>query len=219
VSFGALGPNARTVTYVGDDHKPHTERLLPPYGVYLVVRRQYDSGAGYGMSALLYGQPDPNPYNSPITKVTFADGSNCPVDQSTGWATPDHQCHQLGLTLRSRPKNVTTADVRSPVHAGLERRQGQRVMVIRWRARVPVTDATTTYYVTRRRRGSRGWGSGPVQRNVRRGQTLEQVWYSPIPGTYHGRVTYMWFGAGPPPRRQLVVGSYTLKVPPRRRRP
>ncbi|HEY6760838.1 MAG TPA: hypothetical protein VI318_15175 [Baekduia sp.] len=216
LAIGALGPNARTITYIGDDGAPHVQQLARPYGVYLIVRRGLVYGVGAGTTASLYGTPNPNPYNTTITKVTFADGTSCPVTRE-GWATPDHQCPQLGFTPHPRP-SLTTADVRSPVHARLEHRDGQRVMVIHWRARVAIPDATTAYYVTRRRRGSRGWGSGPTQRNIRKGEIAEKVWYSPIPGTYRGRVTYMWFGPAPEAQRELVVGSYTLKVPPPRRK-
>jgi hypothetical protein len=216
IAVGALGPNARTITYVGDDGREHTVPTQAPYGAYLIVRRRDpasgDAGVGGGWTP--YGTPNPNPTGTPITKVTFADGRTCAVT-ADGWAGGPRGCPALGYRPRPAPR-VTTADVRGPVHASLEHRDGQRVMVIRWRARVAVTDATTAYWVTRRRRGSRVWGSGPTRRTIRKGEVVELVWYSPVPGLYRGSVAYTWSGGDPGTRPRRVVGAYTLRVPDRR---
>ena len=108
--------------------------------------------------------------------------------------------------------DLTTADVRTPVHARVEHRRGRPVVVVRWRARVAVADAGSSYGVTRRLRGARGWGSGMTQRDIRRGDVVELVFYGAKRGVYTGVVTYEVTGPGVKPLR-LVVGTYRLEVP------
>jgi hypothetical protein len=200
VFLGALGPQARSVTYTGDDGRDHTQALVPRYGAYLIVLHE---PAQIRLAGVAGG---PAPTNTTITKVTFADGTVCRVSDA-GWVG---RCPLPGLTPLPRP-DVTAADVRAPVHARVEHRRGRPVVVVRWRARVAVTRATSAYGVTRRLRGAHTWGSGTTQRDIRRGEVVEQVFYGAKRGLYTGVVTYVDGGPGVRPLR-LVVGTYRLRV-------
>ncbi|HWH94499.1 MAG TPA: hypothetical protein VNT03_11620 [Baekduia sp.] len=214
IAFGALGPQARSITYTGEDGRDHVQRTGAPYGAFLIVLRHDPRSGDFGMS----GGGALSLANTPITRVTWADGHSCAVTPR-GFAGP---CPIPGYKPRPVPR-LTTADVRSPVRAHVERRPGHgRVVVIRFRARAAVTDGSSAYTITRRLHGAHTWGSGMTERNIRAGEIVEYVFYGPPRhGVYTGTITYTTggptgylYGTGPQARRslKLVVGHYTLRV-------
>jgi hypothetical protein len=193
ISFGALGPDARSVTYVDRDNTPHTVAVHPPYGEYLILLPS--DGHDFGVSG---GSAVPS---APITAVAYKAGT-CRFPLR---ANPP-PCPFTGE--RRAASRVTAADVRAPVHARVE---GGHV-VIRFRARVAVHGAGSHYEITRRLRGSRTGGLGMSQRDLRAGETYTHTFYGPPHrGVYTGTVTYVPAeGLGGP---KLVVGTYRLRVP------
>jgi hypothetical protein len=211
VYFGTLGPQARSVTYLGDDGREHTVAAAGPYGAYLIVLHRDPSHRFSGMA----GGGTPNPANTTITSVRFAGGRTCRVTD-IGFAGGPEACPLPGYRPRPAP-HLTTADVASPVRARVERRGGRRLLVVRFRARVAVTDASSSYEVTRHRAGAATWGSGMTQRDIARGSVVAYSFVgAPHGATYHGTVTYRP-KAGlvglPPPGPAPVVGRWTLRVP------
>jgi hypothetical protein len=210
VYFGTLGPQARSVTYVGDDGREHTVATAAPYGAYLIVLHRDPAHRFSGMA----GGGAPNPANTTITSVRFAGGRTCRVTD-IGFVGGPQACPLPGYRPRPAP-HLTTADVASPVRARVERRGGRRLLVVRFRARVAVTDAGSAYAITRHRAGADGWGSGATQRDIARGSVVAYSFVgAPHHATYHGTVTYQPTaglpglpGGGP----ALTVGHWTLRI-------
>jgi hypothetical protein len=193
VSFGALGPHARSLTYVDRGGKPHTVAVHPPYGEYLLLLPP--DGLDFGVAG---GSAVPS---APITAVAYEDGTcRFPLRENPP------PCPFTGE--RRAPSTVTAADVRAPVRARVE---GGHV-VIRFRARVAVTGAGSHYEISRHLRGARTGGLGVTQRDLRAGETYTQTFYGPPHrGLYTGTVSYVPAeGFGGP---KLVVGTYRLRVP------
>lgn len=196
ISFGALGPNARSVTYVDRAGAEHAVAVRPPYGEYLIIRPADGRNSGVAGG---YGRPW-----EPITAVTYAGGHTCRFPLRR---TPP-PCRFTG-ERRAVPA-VTAADVRAPVTARVE--DGR--VVIRFRARVAVTNADSHYEISRHLRGARTGGLGMTQRNLRAGEVVAYPFFGPPHrGVYTGTVTYVPDGSGPGVPRRLVVGTYTLRIP------
>jgi hypothetical protein len=202
------------VSYLDDAGRERTEAVAQPSGAYLIVHRARSIGSSVS------GGGGAEPSNTTITKVTFAGGVVCRVNEQ-GWIGGPGACPLPGFTPRPAPR-LTAAGVRATVRARLEHRHGEPVVVVRWRAPVAITDAGAAYDVTRRLRGAHTWGSGATQRDIRKGAIVETVFHTARRGLYTGEVTYVFGGpdiatyaAGAPTRRplKLVVGRYRLRVP------
>lgn len=209
--YGTLGPHARSITYTNSDGTAKTVALTRPWGAYLLVR-PWSGTLGSGIS-VPFGGADPEPGQTPITRVTLDDGSVCAVTPM-GWADHRRGCPGLGLEPRPLPRGVTKRSVRAKVTARAVKTHaiGGLDIVVSFRAPVALTDADANFEVTRKLRGARGWGSSTVNRDVRRGERVTVRFRTARRGVYHGVVDYQYLGGGLRNRRVFTVGNYVLKV-------
>jgi hypothetical protein len=205
VSYGLLGPDARSLSYrVGD-----TTRTIPvtgPLGAYLLVEPlTAPRGQTLGWVA-----PLTSPGASPFTQVTYTNGAVCriPPAQRVGGARP---CPLVGwVPAPGRP--LGAAGVAAPVavrvgplsriadplyrqHAQLARR-----LYLSFITRVAVSTADSRYVVelhppTQGACASHNHGIrlSPIERNVAAGETVH-VWLSlepACPGRWSGSVIYL----------------------------
>ncbi|WP_027006543.1 hypothetical protein [Conexibacter woesei] len=209
--YGTLGPHARSITYNKPDGTPATVPVARPWGAYLLVL-PWSRTLSNGISGSLYGT-DPEPLQTPITKVTFDDNSVCAVTPM-GWADRRRGCPQVGLKPHPLPPGVTKASVRARVraHTVPNHRTHRLDVVVSFRAPVALTNADALYEVTRKLRGARGWGSGTVNRDVRRGEVVTVKFRTARRGVYHGVVQYQFLAGTPRDRRVFTVGNYRFRV-------
>jgi hypothetical protein len=210
--YGTLGPHARSITYKKPDGSLATVPVVRPWGAFLVVAPSAGKGSSGYMMSFSGADPTPPP---PVTQVTFDDNSVCGIDPKWGWAGPGHDCPQVGFAPRQVPRGLTKQTARAHIHARVVKdpKNDYRDIVVWFRAPVAITNADAVYNITRKRQGARGWGSGRVDRNIRRGQLVASTFRTVQRGVYHGVVQYQWLGGGPKGRRVYTVGNYVLRVP------
>jgi hypothetical protein len=214
VYFGMAGPEARSVTYAGAGGRLHTVATVGEQGAYLIVLKASVHARGLGQYT---------PLDSPgagLVRVTYRDGSVCRVAAAGDVVRP---CPHVGEVRAPRPK-LTQADVAAPVKATIEKRHGRPQLVVRFTARVAVTDASSTYTVFVRFPGRAAGincgasASGQLFHDVRAGQTQRfEIATDGCRGRFQGSVVYRYeqsssastFAGG----RSLTVGTFTIDVP------
>lgn len=144
--FGALGPDARSVTYASPGG-PETVPTSGPEGAYLIVLPKRNSAGG----------PSRYPDGDLITAITFRGGRTCTRFDARACPLPGF-----------RAPRVTLPEVRSPVTAAA--RQGRRFwnLRVRFTARRPADGISTGYSVrlfpsTESGRSATGQVSGQVR--------------------------------------------------------
>ncbi len=218
LSYGLLGPEARSLTYTLAGHR-YTLTPAGPEGAYLIVSPPPCGGRGLSSSG-----PSimPLPWSSPIDTIAYSDGTVCRI-AATRPGTLAGQCKPPGyvpLTLR-RP---THAQIAAAIHASIvdapparaaevARRRAIRVS---FTARVAVTSAASAYELVEAT-------SSPLavftqtKGNIARGQTVSWLLPAREPGTYSGTVT---LGIGVPAAYPIysyspgpLVGRFSIHVP------
>jgi hypothetical protein len=204
--YGVLGPQAQSIV-VGS-------RVIPTAGddgAYLIVERMGKARIG-GVSTT------PFPMNSPITEIRFKDGSSCRIGPA-GPIAPHHRCANPGYAAPLAP-TVTSSDVRTPIHV-TKRRNGKFWRVrIRFRARVPVTDASSGFALMlstpSKRRPGRGIGTN-TERDIKAGETVTfKLDFLAGHGVYRGEVTYQQNAGGPVAASSpngVRVGRVSFRLP------
>ncbi|HYZ29907.1 MAG TPA: hypothetical protein VE570_12675 [Thermoleophilaceae bacterium] len=214
LSYGLLGPNARSVTYkVGG--RTLTQRTHGPEGAYLIVIpaiRQSRSDAV--RPALL-------PWGGPVTAIDYAGGLRCNLPPR-GRPYPAGACKPQGYVAPAVQK-PTRRDVASPVHARLVRSHSgrrSRIVQVNFTARIAVTSTRSLYTI--------GWTTtaGPkethiemTQRDLKAGATVRKRFAVRKPGVVHGTVRYV-SSDGPAggipihrPGDGVLVGRFAIRVP------
>lgn len=201
---GLLGPSAKSITYRTSTGAEQTIATVGKEGAYLLVLRSNRfSGAVGG----LY------PTNGPITRITFKDGTSCQI--TAGGATPAQPCRVPGYT--PAPVSISAApQIATRVHATLKRHGKAFRLVVRFRARRAITDATASYEL----QVPTGVGGAGVaeQRNVRAGSYLTRsMTISAARRAVSGRVIYVQTEPDPVSggRRatSVPVGNFAVRVP------
>jgi hypothetical protein len=208
--LGTFGPRAVGLTYTAPDGSAHDVALRPPYGAYLIVARATRANRFNGLAG---GGPI-EPLNTPITEVRFADSTTCALTPR-GFAGGRDACRVPGYEPLAPPR-LTTRDVRSPVRVRVEHRAGGRLgLIVSFRARVAVTDASSAYTVTMHDPVRRNmYVAAPVARNVAAGGVVSVRLPIVRRGLrYHGTVLYSstrpGFHLGP--TGGLVVGRWSIR--------
>jgi hypothetical protein len=205
VSYGLLGPDARSLTYrVGE--RTRTIPVAGPLGAYLLVQPlKAPRGQTLGWVA-----PLASPGASPFTEVAYANGAVCriPSAQRVGGAQP---CPLAGwIPAPGRP--LGAAGVAAPVTVRVgplsrisdplyrQRVQLARRLRLSFTARVAVSTADSRYVVelrppTRGACASRNHGIrlSPIERDVAAGETVHVgLSLEPAcPGRWSGSVIYL----------------------------
>lgn len=205
VSYGLLGPDARSLTYrVGEATR--TIPVAGPLGAYLVVQ---PLTAPHGQT-LGWVAPLASPGASPFTQVTYTNGAVCriPLAQRVGGA---HPCPLIGwIPAPGRPLGAVGVAAPVTVHVGplsrapdplyRQRVQLTRRLHLSFTARVAVSTADSRYVVelrapTQGACASRNHGIrlSPIDRDVAAGETVH-VGLSLEPvctGHWSGSVIYL----------------------------
>ncbi len=148
ISFGLLGPHARTITYRSGSAE-HTEPVLPGLGAYLIVQ-PYTSGRRLGSVSETDGSDEPGDYSTPagpngaLTKIVYEYAGRPCVDDGSSRFRPA----SCGLSEVPRPQPAPLGAVRVPVNVRL-RIHGHLITgaELSFRAPYPVTSAEQAYYV------------------------------------------------------------------------
>jgi hypothetical protein len=214
VYFGMAGPEARSVTYAGAGGRLRTVPTVGEQGAYLIVLEAPAHAHGLGQYRSLDGA------GAGLVRVTYRDGSVCRVPAAGDVVRP---CPHIGAVRAPRPQ-LTRADVAAPVKATIEKRHGRPQLVVRFTARVAVTDASSTYTVFVRFPGRAAGincgasAGGQLFHDVRAGQTQRfEIATDGCRGRFQGSVVYRYeqsssastFAGG----RSLTVGTFTIDVP------
>ncbi|WP_354697219.1 hypothetical protein [Paraconexibacter sp. AEG42_29] len=195
VYYGLLGPLGKSVTYRGDDGKPHTVPATPGDGAYLVVVRPTRQRPARGMFI---------PSETPLTgliSVQYRDGRVCRIQfqPRSGHAVP---CPRAGYVPHP-PRTVPAGAVRSAVSLSEAPRpvasrrlpdgnirSGYRRITIRFTARL-ASDSHSTYRYDlrlrhrpedrcdtvnkRRARCQTGDTAGTIRRDISAGETVNET--------------------------------------------
>lgn len=222
LSYGLLGPDARSLTYTLAGHR-HTLAPSGPEGAYLIVstppcgRRAQSTGA-----SLM-----PLPWDSPVDTISYSNGTICNIARTQPGKGPEDklsgQCKPPGYVPlgASAP---THAQVAAAIHATLvtvppaqvSQLVSRRAIRVSFTARVAVTKAASAYELVEST-------SSPLavfvetQKDIAVGQTVSWLLPAPRPGTYSGTVT---LGIGVPPAYPIysyspgpLVGRFNIRVP------
>jgi hypothetical protein len=214
VYFGMAGPEARSVTYAGTGGRLRTVPTVGEQGAYLIVLRA-------SVHARRLAQYTPlDSAGAGIVRVNYRDGTVCRVPSAGDTMRP---CPHVGEVRTPRPR-LTRADVAAPVTATIGQRRGQANLVVRFTARIAVTDASSTYTVFVRLPGRAagvncgGSVGSEVMHDVKAGQTERfDLATEGCRGRFRGSVVYRYgqtsnlsaFARG---ARSLTVGTFTLDV-------
>jgi hypothetical protein len=219
LSYGLLGPYARSITYTLHGHR-RTLVPTPPEGAYLIVSRfprgrSLRSGSS-GASIL------PLPWSSPIDTITYSNGTACHI-AATRPRTLAGQCKPPGyapITAR-RP---THAQVAATIHASVvvapparaRELASRRAILVSFTARVAVTKAASAYELVEATSSPLAVFVETTQ-DIAPGQTVSWLLPAPRPGTYSGTVT---FGTQVSPAYPIytyspgpLVGHFSIHVP------
>lgn len=234
VRYGVLGPQGESVTYRGDDGRPHTAAAVGPDGAYLVVLRPTKAHPSRGQWVT-----GPTPMSGLIS-VQYRGGRVCriPSPATRGGAKP---CPLVGY-VQPRTKRIVAADVVTGVRAvedpALVRPTAgvppgtvpplQRRVMLSFTARV-ATDGRAGYsYELHVAKGVPHPGcdffglSGPASlRDVKAGEVIRTVVYLPPKCTttlvgsvrhHAARPDDPAIGESRNPRKDAVVGSFRIRL-------
>ncbi len=229
VFYGALGPQARSVSYRDNTGRTVTARTAGPNGAYLVVLRPSARRPAKG-----YYVPSTSPVSG-LTRITYRDGRVCRLrdPRSVGGGKP---CPRVGFVAPRRP-SVSAEQVRTRVQARFDPRPvhpagpGEPApAAAEWALRVSFTarkaaGPRSAYLLEIRiddpgRCGNTSAFGGAISRNVRAGERVTEVNYVPAGcrSTLRGSISYRADAAsGPEPpgrsRSTVPVGNFRATVP------
>ena len=228
--YGALGPDARSITYIVEG-VVRTVATVGMDGTYLIVTRA-TPGANPNLAGP--GVPDGTrllPFGSsqPIIKITYKDGYVCHLSATGNRDNRGRPCRPPGF--RSSRVLPTAAEVRSPVTVrlrlnarlpGLGRISFAEVTFI---AHVPIHSAGNTYawqvIDPRSAHCGAGSGGGETDTNITAGQhvtihvqiTGGSTGRTLCPGVYKGRIAYLSQTSDFPHMHGPTVAYFTIRVP------
>lgn len=240
LSFGLLGPNAKSITYRSGS-RTLTERVLPALGAYLIVA-SYTTGStppGFGSCGSCVGStggslgddagyPQSNPVSpaGALTAITYRyAGKNCVDNASAGDGLPgvSHYNDQIlrfrrscGLSEVPRPRPVLLPSAREPlrVHLAIS---GHLITgaTITFKAPIAVTSAAQAYQAWARVDGQLT-GLALTSRNVARGAAVRvgimELLAQAAARTVTIEVEYSQGLLGMP-GQHAVVGTVTIREP------
>ena len=230
VSFGLLGPDARSLSYRAGA-ATRTIQIAPPLGAYLIVQPL----SAPREQMLGWVTPLASPGASPLTAVSYAGGRVCHIRfaNRVGGA---HPCPLIGWVVPSAA-HLTQAMLAAPVRAWtsplaygphLVYRQGPlraRRLHLTFTAHAAVASARSRYLVELSppstgscSRRMHGVGLSPIERDIQAGETVHVgLSLEPAcPGRWSGSVIYVESNAsgGPEPfammRSLLDLGAHVL---------
>jgi hypothetical protein len=220
LSYGLLGPDARSVTYTLGDRR-HTLVPVAPEGAYLIVgnlhRGRRSLGAGPLGASIV-----PLPWSSPIDTVTYSNGTVCHI-AATKPGTLAGQCKPPGyapIAVRPPPHAQVAATIHASIVVAPPARAAElashRAIRVSFTARVGVTKAASAYELVETT-------SSPeavfveTHKDIAPGQTVSWLLPACRPGIYSGTVT---FGIGVAPAYPIytyspgpLVGRFSIRVP------
>ncbi len=224
--YGLLGPDAKSITYASaGGHR--TIATVGPEGAYLIVT-EASAHQLFGGS-IAGGTADVVPVDGPITEIHYRDGSTCHLT-SRSWIGGASACTpSLPVPVGYRAVPTPTArQVATPIHARAVRNaRGERVIVLTFVSRVPITEYRSAYSVKLDESELHGRAVAPYrvagQADVAAGQTVRTEILGPgarrsVPaGFYSGTVTLI-SATGPalfegPGTVYLPVGHFSVDVP------
>jgi hypothetical protein len=210
--YGLLGPQATRLTY-NVNGTAHTVTPEGPYGAYLIVTRSPPETPGHIDNAIS-DSLHPGP---PITSVTYRNGLRCNYAQ-LGVVSP--QCRVPPGYVAAQAPRYTHAQLATPIRASVRRAPHGWHVVLSFIARVPVTNALSSYTATLPIHN--GYYGLPItQRNVAAGTRIHFVSFLQLPlpaGIYHGTLDYTTAttpgqssdsGQG----AHILIGHFTIRVP------
>jgi hypothetical protein len=223
IYYGLLGSQAQSITYVLEGQR-HTLPTVGADGAYLFVTR---ASAHQLLNFANAGTADIVPVDGPIKEIHYRDGSTCHLT-SKSWIGGSYACTpSLSEPVGYLPvgRAPTQAEVATPIHARLGRGpRGNRLVVISFTARLPVTDARRIYDVHWIEPGMTAgqYAGTSTESNIAAGQTITKalgggLFQSVHAGTLHGTVTLRQ-AMGPggiegPGSVSVTVGSFSVHVP------
>jgi hypothetical protein len=214
VYFGLAGPQAKSVTYRGTGGRLRTVSTVGEHGAYLIVLKAHLPMRGLG-GYMSFDGP-----GAGLVSVAYRNGSVCHVAAAGDIVSP---CPHVGEVRAARPR-VTRAGVAAPVTATITNHHGHPQLVVRFTARIAVTDASSTYtgqvWLPGRAAGVNCGASvgGQLSHDVKAGSTQQFAFPTEgCRGHFRGRVVYRYgrssnsdvFVSG----RSLTVGTFTIDVP------
>jgi hypothetical protein len=206
IDFGVLGPEAASVTYrLGG--RLITRPTVGPDGGYLIVAPGADShGDGVGVMPQV-------PFDGPIVKVTYRDGTSCEPQQLWGRAQHHRPCIPKGF-VAPQASLPTRAQVAAPVHA--RHLRGTRTIEVRFTARLPVSSTSSAYTLTWRRPHQSKGSMYAIftQRDIAAGETVRLPIHARGTGVFRGRVVFnsgLTSGFGLP-RDGVLVGRFAVRI-------
>jgi hypothetical protein len=224
--YGLLGPQATHLTYV--DARGVTQTLTPsgPDGAYMIVERAEADGDGPGTGGYNSGGSIGLLPGSPIVSVTYRDGLRC--DYATSEQPKGACAHPPGYKAPAIP-DYTHAQLASSVQATAHHDGTQGwYYTVSLVARAPLTNTLSNYLVSLSIPPAGCTTGAEYVGNVTRGQriTIRSRQVPGAAGRYHGAVYFASnpqgrpLGTGPGgPGRHVLVGRFTLTVPPHYYRP
>lgn len=241
VQYGLLGPDAISITYLGDRGQLLTEPTTGSDGAYLIVERATNrlcramwdqSGCGHAAPAgYSFG---PTLEAGLVTAVRYSAGHVCrvppPPPAGSPAGSPQGNCPVVGYVEPAAARHVTQAMVTAPITARAD--SAKHVVDITFTARIAVTNDNSFYQYTLASRGGASSscadtvGDTTANTKTRAGQRV--VFKVPIKpnctGMLDGAVAYVPnvgpAGSGYPitggalgRTRSLVVGNFSVAIP------
>lgn len=218
--LGMAGPEAKSITYVAGG-RSHTVRTVGEQGAYLIVLPLRIPPLGHGRLQLGSFEPLQGAGGGPIIRVEYRNGHVCrltPRPDTFGGQT----CPPIGRAPETGP-SVRPEDVRSPIKATIRSSHLGPMLVLSFRARLAVSDASTQYAFSVRVPGHApncgGGVGGPLIHNNHAGEREQfNIPTNGCHGRFHGTVTYTYGLTSdlPPAGRgthTITVGRFALNVP------
>jgi hypothetical protein len=157
--FGLLGPDAKSVTYTLAG-KSHTQPTLGPQGAYLLVLPAAKHPRILGFGGIT---SDDVPVYSPITTITFHEGTVCHLQTARHWIVGFHACDPaLDLPLGYvRPAPPTAAQIAAPLAVSYQAAHTRSVsfrgrtfhvptgpqVTVSFHSRIPITNLRASYEI------------------------------------------------------------------------
>jgi hypothetical protein len=202
--FGALGPQARSVTYTLADG-PHTVPTVGPEGAYLIV---LPDTASRDFNGIVNGVV---PTNSPITELAFADGTRCAITER---GAAGGRCAIPGRDTAPL-RRLRAGRARATVRARFATKKGHTAIRISFRAPVAVHGVLEHYDVSLTRADAPSSRVRPSVRDHAAGHVITTTFVNQKAGHYFGTVTLVRANADETARPRTLrdrVGTFSLDV-------
>lgn len=222
--YGLLGPDAKSVTYALNG-KTRTQPTVGAEGAYLIVTTASPTQLLHFSDAQTQ---DVVPVDGPITELHYRNGATCHLTSRSWIGGRDACAPTMNVPVgwvAPKPRTPTAEQAATPLHVRLlTGSHGHREIVIRFTARVPVTNARREYQLVWRQpgMGAQVHGYERTQAKIVAGQTVTQRIGKLGPALAPGRTSGTVYlldatGAGVleegPGTVRVPVGSFSVQVP------